>query len=216
MIYRFIYFPLIHRALYCFPENAPRRSTVTLISRKVYTTFISFFLKFVIYIMSLVVFKNNFSQNKKSNLGLYYMFPLMYLFWFVWFVIAVDSKIAKSVEKMISFQVSRLGARMLNTLITTFMQQYFKLIGVEKFNAAWAGPMSKGANFIVPMSSFHRYMPSQLFQTLSTFLNVIIVDHALQIGLMARQLTSGSSEPLSPFIFQVLLPLSYPVVFAAF
>ena len=82
------------------------------------------------------MFKNNFSQNKKSNLGLYYMFLLMYLFWFVWFVIAVDSKIAKSVEKMISFQVSRLGARMLNTLITTFMQQYFKLIGVEKFNAA--------------------------------------------------------------------------------
>ena len=32
MIYRFIYFPLIHRALYCFPQNTPRRSTVTLIS----------------------------------------------------------------------------------------------------------------------------------------------------------------------------------------
>ena len=30
MIYRFIYFPLIHRALYCFPQNTPRRSTVTL------------------------------------------------------------------------------------------------------------------------------------------------------------------------------------------
>ena len=31
MIYRFIYFPLIHRALYCrFPQNTPRRSTVNL------------------------------------------------------------------------------------------------------------------------------------------------------------------------------------------
>ena len=30
MIYRFIYLPLIHRALYCFPQNTPRRSTVTL------------------------------------------------------------------------------------------------------------------------------------------------------------------------------------------
>ena len=30
MIYRFIYFPLIHRALYCFPQNTPRSSTVTL------------------------------------------------------------------------------------------------------------------------------------------------------------------------------------------
>ena len=30
MIYRFIYFPLIHRALYCFPQYTPRRSTVTL------------------------------------------------------------------------------------------------------------------------------------------------------------------------------------------
>ena len=28
MIY--IYFPLLHRALYCFPQNTPRRSTVTL------------------------------------------------------------------------------------------------------------------------------------------------------------------------------------------
>ena len=32
MIYRFIYFPLLHRALYCFPQNTPRRSTVTLTS----------------------------------------------------------------------------------------------------------------------------------------------------------------------------------------
>ena len=33
MIYRFIYFPLIHRALYWFPQNTPRRSTVTLRDR---------------------------------------------------------------------------------------------------------------------------------------------------------------------------------------
>ena len=31
MIYRFIYFPLIHGAQYCFPKNTPRRSTVTFI-----------------------------------------------------------------------------------------------------------------------------------------------------------------------------------------
>ena len=30
MIHWFIYFPLIHRALYCFPRNTPRRSTVNL------------------------------------------------------------------------------------------------------------------------------------------------------------------------------------------